>query len=148
MTLLLALLFTSTSLSAPSAAPTPATLAPRAVAEDVEFEKRKTEAGDDPTKLWKLYEWCRDSKREKEAKTILKKIVKVDPNHKDANIALGNVFYDGKWFANQKKVDEYKKEQEVAEKTAQGLVQWKDQWVPAEDVPFLERGLKRDPNGN
>ena len=35
----------------------------------------------------------------------------------------------------------------VAEKTAQGLVQWKDQWVPAEDVPFLERGLTRDPSG-
>lgn len=146
MTLLFAFVLASTSVSAPP--PAPSTTVVRVVAEDVEFEKRKTEAGDDPTKLWKLYEWCRDSKREKEGKTILKKIVKVDPTHKDANIALGNVFYDGKWFPNQKKVDEYKKEQEVAEKTAQGLVQWKDQWVPAEDVPFLERGLKRDPNGN
>lgn len=126
-----------------------ATMAPASrVVQDVEFEKRKTEAGDDTTKLWKLYEWCRDSKRDKEGKTILKKIVKVDPSHKDANVALGNVFYDGKWFPNQKKVDEYKKERETAEKTAQGLVQWKDQWVPAEDVPFLDRGLSRDPNGN
>jgi len=117
-------------------------------AADVEFEKRKTEAGDDTLKLWKLYEWCASTKREKEGKTILKRIVKIDPAHKEANIALGNVFHDGKWFANQKKVDEYKKEQEVAEKTAQGLVAWKDQWVPAEDVPFLDRGLVRDANGN
>jgi hypothetical protein len=115
---------------------------------DVEYEKRKTEAGDDPTKLWKLYEWCRDSKREKEGKLILKKIIKVDPNHKDANVALGNLFYDGKWFANQKKIDEYKVEAEAAAKKAQGLVQWKDQWVPAEDVPFLDKGLVRDPSGN
>lgn len=133
--------------------PSPETLdapAPNAIQAktDVEYEKRKTEAGDDPTKLWKLYEWCRDSKREKEGKLILKKIVKVDPSHKDANVALGNLFYDGKWFANQKKIDEYKLETEAAEKKAQGLVDWKGQWVPAEDVPYLDRGLVRDPNGN
>ncbi len=149
MTLLSAFALVAALTAAPHSnlAPTRIEPTPR-VAEDVEYEKRKTEAGDDTTKLWKLYEWCRDSKREKEAKATLKKIVKVDPSHKEANVALGNIFYDGKWFPNQKKVDEYKKEQEVAEKTAQGLVLWKDQWVPAEDVPFLERGLVRDPNGN
>lgn len=149
MIFLPALLLSVSALSAPGLEPQPAPgpTTPRA-AEDVEFEKRKTEAGDDTTKLWKLYEWCRDSRREKEGKTILRKIVKLDPGHKDANIALGNVFYDGKWFPNQKKVDEYKKEKETAEKTAQGLVPWKDQWVPAADVPFLERGLVRDANGN
>lgn len=149
MTFLSLLLLVATTSPAPMswAEPTPAVALPRAMA-DVEFEKRKTEAGDDTAKLWKLYEWCRDSKREKDGKTILKKIVKLDATHKEANIALGNVFYDGKWFPNQKKVDEYKKEQEVAEKTAQGLVPWKDQWVPAADVPFLERGLVRDANGN
>ncbi|MCY2959822.1 MAG: hypothetical protein NTY35_06615 [Planctomycetota bacterium] len=149
MTLLPVFALVSALLSAPSPSVAPTRLAPEPrVAEDVEFEKRKTEAGDDTAKLWKLYEWCRDSKREKEGKTILKKIVKLEPTHKEANIALGNVFFDGKWFASQKKVDEYKKEKEVAEKTAQGLVAWKDQWVPAEDVPFLDRGLVRDANGN
>lgn len=118
------------------------------VAQDVEFEKRRTEAGDDVTRLWKLYEWCRETKREKEGKTVLRRIVKLDPTHKDANVALGNIFHDGKWFPSQQKVDEYKKAQEVAEKTAQGLVQWKGDWVPADDLPFLERGLARDPSGN
>ncbi|MEQ1729908.1 MAG: hypothetical protein ABL982_16200 [Vicinamibacterales bacterium] len=149
MTFLSALALVAAAIAAPTPNPEPARIDPALLSmEDLEFEKRKTEAGDDTTKLWKLYEWCRDSKREKEGKTILKKIVKVDPTHKDANVALGNLFHDGKWFANQKKIDEYKKEQEVAEKTAQGLVQWKDQWVPPEDVPFLDRGLVRDPNGN
>ena len=149
MILLPALAVFAASFAAPSSNFEPARPDPvlRSTA-DVEFEKRKTEAGDDTTKLWKLYEWCRDSKREKEGKTILRRIVKVDPTHKDANVALGNLFHDGKWFPNQKKVDEYKKEQELAEKTARGLVMWKDQWVPAEDVTFLERGLVRDPNGN
>ncbi len=144
-----AILFTACAglVTTPEACAAPATIALQAKT-DVEYEKRKTEAGDDPTRLWKLYEWCRDSKREKEGKLILKKIVKVDPSHKDANVALGNLFHDGKWFPNQKKIDEYKLETEAAEKKAQGLVDWKGQWVPAEDVPFLDRGLVRDPNGN
>jgi hypothetical protein len=116
--------------------------------QDVELEKRKTEAGNDVTKLWKLYEWCRETKRDKDGKAILRKIVKLDPLHKDANVALGHLFHDGKWFTTQKQLDEYKQAQDLAEKKAQGLVQWKDQWVPAEDVPYLERGLVRDANGD
>jgi hypothetical protein len=116
--------------------------------QDVELEKRKAQAGNDTTKLWSLYEWCRDTKREKEAKATLRKIVKIDPLHKDANVALGHVFFDGKWFPTQKALDEYKSQREIEEKKAQGLVLWKDQWVPAEDVPFLERGLVRADNGD
>lgn len=143
----LCLLFANSPVPAnPSSAHTMQALAP--AAEDVEFEKRRTEAGDDVTRLWQLYEWCRETKREKEGKVVLRRIVKLDPTHKDANVALGNLFYDGKWFPNQQKIDEYKHAQEVAEKTARGLVQWKDDWVPAEDLPFLQRGLARDPSGN
>jgi hypothetical protein len=130
-----------------SLSPTPPATSVQAK-QDVEFEKRKTEAGDDVGKLWKLFQWCQDTKREKEGKAVLKRIVKLDPNHKDANIALGNVFYDGKWFANEKKVEEYKKAQELEQKRAQGLVEWKGQWVPADDVPYLEKGLVRDDSGN
>ncbi|MBL8863605.1 MAG: hypothetical protein JNK02_16565 [Planctomycetes bacterium] len=115
---------------------------------DADYDKRKAEAGNDVHKLWKLYEWCVQTKRDKEGKATLRQIVKLDPTHKEANVALGHVFFDGQWFPTAKKLDEYKKEKEVAEKKAQGLVLWKDQWVPASDVPFLDRGLVRDVNGN
>ncbi len=124
--------------------PVPSAAATRA---DEEFEKRKTEAGQDVAKLWKLYEWCAETKRDKEGKTILRRIVKLDPEHREANVALGNIFHDGKWFPNQKKIDEYIREKEVAEKTAQGLVEWKGEWVPAADLPYLERGFVRDASG-
>ena len=122
--------------------------APTAIAADAEYEKRKNEAGKDTTKLWKLYEWCKEQKKEKEAKATLKAILKADPNHREANEASGNVLHDGKWFTSQKKVDEYKKTKEEEEARAKGLVSWKGQWVPAEDLPFLERGLTRDDSGN
>lgn len=131
----------------PTTQPTIAT-APAVLVLDAEYDKRKNEAGKDLAKLWQLYEWCKEQKREKDGKATLKAILKVDPNHREANEASGNLFFDGKWFANQKKVDEYKKAKEDEEARAKGLVSYKGQWVPAEDLPFLERGLTRDENGN
>lgn len=129
----------------------PRTSQPVAVAQnpdDAEYEKLKNEAGKDVSKLWKLHEWCKERKRDKDAKAALKAILKIDPNHKEANIAAGNVNYDGKWFPSQAKVDEYKKEKERQEKLDRGLVEWKGEWVPKEDLPYLEKGLVRDDAGN
>lgn len=120
---------------------------PAPAKDDGEFDKRKKEAGKDTTKLWKLYEWCKQQKKEKEAKATLKDILRIDPNHKDANVAAGNINFEGKWFANQKKVDEYKKEKEAKEMADKGLVDFKGEWVPKEDLPFLEKGLVRDDTG-
>jgi len=113
-----------------------------------EFSKRKKEAGKDVSKLWKLYEWCKEQKKEKEAKSTLKDLLKLEPTHKEANIALGNLFFDGKWFENQAKIEEYKKQKVIDEKLAQGLLEYKGEWVPKEDVPFLEKGLVKDDIGN
>ena len=122
---------------------------------DPEYEKRRKEAGDDVAKLWSLYEWCTASKKQKEGRTTLRKILAVDPNHKAANEALGMIEYDGKWFPSQKKVDEYKKAQgekatKDLEKQAKekGLVVYKGELVDPKDVPFLEKGLVRDEAGN
>lgn len=146
---LLLLLATSSPATAPaittSSAPRP--VETQTPAKDDEYSKRKKEAAKDVTKLWKLYEWCQTQKKDKEAKATLKDILKIDPNHKEANIALGYLFFDGKWFENQKKIDEYKKQKEIDEKLAQGLVEYKGQWVPKEDVPFLEKGMVKDDTG-
>lgn len=122
--------------------------APAAQQKDDEYTKRKKEAGKDVSKLWKLYEWCKEQKKDKEAKSALKEIVKIDPLHKEANIALGNLFFDGKWFESQAKIEEYKKQKEIDEKHAQGLTEYKGEWVPKEDVQFLEKGLVKDEFGN
>lgn len=134
---------TSTPLAEPAAL-----VAPSTNAEDPEFVKRKKAAGKDPAELWKVYEWCKEQKKDKEGKSILKDILKIDPSHKEANIAAGNLFYDGKWFENQKKIDEYKKQKEIEEKQAQGLVEYKGEWVPKEDVAHLEKGLVKDSAGD
>lgn len=122
--------------------------------QDAEFEKRRKDAGNDVDKLWDVYKWCKEQKKDEKGRSILRQILKLDPKHEDANVALGNVKYDDKWFPSQKKVDEYKKEQEAkAAKEAKpassdGLVDYKGQRVPAADVPFLEKGLVKDDSGN
>jgi hypothetical protein len=112
-----------------------------------EYEQRKAAAGEEVTKLWDLYLWCKTKSLEKEGRSTLRAILKVDRDHKDANEAVGNVSFDGKWFPSQKKVDEYKKEKEEKEAKEKGLVRYQEGWVPKEDLPFLLKGLAKNEQG-
>lgn len=116
--------------------------------DDAEFERRRKEAGNDVDKLWDVYKWCKEQKKDDKGRSVLRQLLKIDPNHEDANVALGNIKYDGKWFPSQKKVDEYKKEQIAKQEKADGLVEYKGQRVPPADVPFLEKGMVKDDDGN
>ena len=114
---------------------------------DDEYDKRRKEAGDDVEKLWALYEWCDAYGKKSEARRTLIRIVKLEPNHRPAHEALGHVEYDGQWFTSEKKLEAYKKEKEEREAKEKGLVKYEGEWVPAEHVPYLERGLVRDEEG-
>lgn len=115
--------------------------------ENSEYEQKRKAAGEDAAKLWDLYLWCKGKGLEKEGRSTLRQILKVDRDHKEANEALGNVFHDGKWFPSQKKVDEYKKEKEEKAAKEKGLVRFKGAWVPKDDVPFLQKGLVKNEQG-
>ncbi len=109
-----------------------------------EYEDKKKAAGKDPEKLWDLFLWCDAYGMEKEGRSCLRAILKADPEHKEAHLKLGHIEYDGQWFTTQKKLDKYKEEEELRRAKEEGLVKWNDEWVKAEDVPFLEKGMVRD----
>jgi len=139
-------------LPAPTVTTTPAPSDPAAQQppQDAEFERRRKDAGKDVDKLWDVYKWCKEQKKDDKGRSICRQILQIDPNFEDANLALGYVKFDNKWFPSQKKVEEYKKEQAAKEAKAaekDGLVEYKGQRVPAEDVPFLEKGLVKDDDG-
>lgn len=109
-----------------------------------DFKDRLKEAKKDPAKLWELYQWAlEDDERKKYRKRVLKALIKVDPEHEEARLALGHVTYDGKWFDTERARDKY------AEKVAKerGLVKFNGDWVEPADVPFLAKGLIRDKFG-
>lgn len=143
---LLCLLLSLSTASAP--APVPATAA---AAQDpdrkAEFERRLKAAGDDVEALWELYNWCDAYGLTREARKTARAILDVDESHRKANEALGHIEYDGKWFKSEKQLEKYKREEEERIKKAQGLVKWEDDWVPAADLPYLKKGLRRTKDG-
>jgi len=114
---------------------------------DDEFDRRLEEAGKDVEKLWELYLWCESSERNKEARKVALKVIREEPDHEEARAALGHQYFDGQWFKTQKKLDAYKKKEEKRIAKEKGLVRYKDEWVPKEDVEFLEKGMMRDEDG-
>ncbi|MEM6671226.1 MAG: hypothetical protein AAF726_00200 [Planctomycetota bacterium] len=107
-----------------------------------EYKDLLKDAGDDSDKLWAVYEWTlEDDSRKKYRKRVLKKILRVDPDHRPTREALGHIEFDGKWFESERDRDKY------AEKVAKerGLVKYDGRWVEANDIPYLERGWEKDP---
>lgn len=77
----------------------------------------------DTLALWELYEWCKESRLTKEGKTVLDRILLLDPDHEQARRASGFVLVDGTWLtksevaaAERKRRDDEKKARAAAAK--------------------------------
>ena len=114
---------------------------------DDAYQKRLEAAGSDVDKLWDLAIWCEDTGRDKEASSVLRRLIRIDPDHRRAREKLGHILYDGQWFTSEKKLAKYKAEEEARRAKEQGLVEFDGRWVDPGDLPFLERGLVRGPDG-
>ena len=98
-------------------------------------------AGDDPEKLWALYEWTLEQDdRKKYRKRVLNKVIKVAPDHAEAHAALGHVQFEGKWYDSERALERYMSK--IAKE--RGLVKYDGKWVEPTDVPYLDKGWKKD----
>jgi hypothetical protein len=141
---ILLLLLTPLSVGWPDQAAPPAPAAGELALAQDEFNDKMKAAGDDPKLLWELYGWTlEDKKREKYAKRVLLKLVKVDPEHAEARAALGHVRYEEQWFESEKELEAHKKKRAKE----LGLVEWKGTWVEPADLPYLNKGLVKDKLG-
>lgn len=112
-----------------------------------EFERRLEEAGDDVDLLWELVGWCDDNDLDRNAEKVAKKVVKLDENHRPARERLGHIRYDDQWFESERDLEKYKEKELERRAREEGLVKWKGEWVHPDDVPFLEEGLVKAPDG-
>jgi hypothetical protein len=112
-----------------------------------EFEKKLAEAEGNVQKLWTVYEWCESNGLDKDGRTVLRKILKLDDKQKKAHELLGELEFDGKWFPNQKKLDEYKAKKLEEDAKKAGKVVYKGEIVDPADVPYLEKGMKKLEDG-
>ena len=60
--------------------------------QDAEFEKRRKDAGNDVDKLWDVYKWCKEQKKDDKGRSVLRQIIKIDPNHEEAYFALERAY--------------------------------------------------------
>jgi hypothetical protein len=165
--MLISLLFQPVALALPLAAPPAFESPPSEVAfrtevqaddgADIleEYKKRRARAEGDAEKLWALADWSEANGLEKEFRSCLRAIVKIDDTDKRAHELLGHTFYDGRWFTSKRKYESYKKKREVQLRKeeerrakAEGLVRHGDKWVHPDDLARLERGLIQDEDGN
>lgn len=126
-----------------SAAP-PTAWCPPVVQEADEFENRLAKAGENAAALWDLHKWCKEQGKIMQARECLKKIVEIDPDHAEARKSLGHHEYDGKWFKSYYELSEYKRAEETRMLEEHGLVRFNDEWVPAEDEPYLRMGMVKE----
>ena len=111
-----------------------------------EFGPKFAEAGTDPAKLWELHAWCEQNGLTREGRSVLRAIVEANDDRK-AHELLGEIEYDGQWFASQAKVEAYKRTKLEEEAKATGKAVFEGRLVEPADVPFLERGLVKSESG-
>lgn len=134
-------LLSLTTVSAP--APTPVL---HWFQEDAEVDGQIAAAGKDTAKLMELGASLKTAGKDDAAKKVFKKVIEVDPNHKEARKELRHHEYDGKWFESYAELSKYRRE-ETAKMKEKGLVKWKDQWVPEADKPYLDMGWEKTEAG-
>jgi len=111
-----------------------------------EFADKQRAAGDDVGKLFELALWCEVESRADDSRSVLERILKLDPEHAGAHEKLRHHSYDGRWFETYRALSEYRRAEE--ERMAkEGLARHGTEWVPAADLPFLRLGWTRAPSG-
>jgi len=103
-------------------------------------------AKDDVAGHFELALWCEEVGLKGEVKLVLRKVIALDPNHPEARERLGYVQQDGKWVlrdAVEEEKEQEKEEPAGKKPSTEGKVRFKGEWVPAADLPHLEKGLVR-----
>lgn len=92
-----------------------------------DYSKLAREIDDkDPQAHYELGLWCRDNGLREQAELEFRRAVELDPNHRNARLALGFKEHQGRWLTE----DEFY--------AAQGLVKYKGEWVTKEDKELAE----------
>lgn len=99
---------------------------------EIEFEKIRPTFADTASDQWRLAEWCRENSLTRQRQTVLEHVIELNPEMRQARLALGYQQVDGRWL---------QKEQIMQEK---GYVRYKGEWRLPQEVELIERRQKED----
>lgn len=100
--------------------------------EQEEYERTRGDYADTVAGQWKLAEWCRVKDLNKQRTGHLERVIELDPNHRDARVALGYFQRDGEWTRKEERMQR------------DGYVQYKGKWLLPQEVELLEKQRATD----
>ena len=108
--------------------------------EDALAAKRRALAAGDAAGRWALALEAKRLSLRRACDELRAEVLGIDPGHREANEADGNVEWDGRWVKPAER-DRLAAESERAAKAASGLVEWEGKWVTPEEKEAREQGL-------
>jgi hypothetical protein len=111
---------------------------------DAELEGRYAAAGDDPGLLWELEQWCRTTERAAGAERVLRKLLRVAPDHEPARELAGHASFEGSWFTSRAAYERFLRGQEEATAKERGYVKHRSVWMPAAERSRHGKGQVKD----
>jgi hypothetical protein len=102
------------------------------LATEMEYEKIRPTFADTVADQWKLAEWCREKTMTKARQAALERIIELEPNHKQARLALGYMQENGRWVQPDQLMQE------------RGYVRYNHEWRLPQEVELEERKQQDD----
>ena len=96
-------------------------------AAELEYEKIAPTFADTVEDQWRLAEWCKEKSLTRGRQIALERVIELNPDQKQARIALGYSQLDGQWI----QPDEARKKR--------GYVNYHGQWLLPQEIELLEK---------
>jgi len=105
-----------------------------------DLRAKETEAKEDPEAMYQVGVWANENGLDKDAARIFQKVLKANPDHEGANIALGNARFEGKWMAAEK-AEELRVKALEAQYKKDGLVKVNGVWIEKDHKDDAKLGI-------
>ncbi len=111
-----------------------------------ELKKKVSAAKKDAEKLFALALWAKRKGLDIDSVRLLRKVIKLNPDHKDARERLGFVQHKGKWVT-KKALETLQKKAMEAEYKKRGWVKHKGEWIDPKELKYAKLGYSKDKEG-
>jgi len=105
-----------------------------------ELRTKESAASKDADALFQVAKWANDKGLVQDAKRLYQAVLKLKPDHQDANLAVGNQLVEGKWLP-AKEAEVARKKAMAVEYAAKGFVEVAGVWVEKDQVDDAKRGV-------